>query len=371
MKTKLTAVLLALALISVAAVPAAAQAGYAKVKGKVTDQKGQPMVDVAVDFVAASNGQKIHLKTDKRGEFYSIGVSPGIYKVTFSKDGKQFWIADNFNVSLQKDDSMNTLDLDLAKEYAAAQKGHGLTDAQKKEMEAVEKENKKIGGLNEMLAQARAAQDAGNLDQAVSLMTQATQIDPTKDLLWGRLAEIQLISAKKDTDPASRTQKYTDAAANYKKAIELASTSTAANSKTMLGPYNNNLGEALAKTGKTEDAVAAYNNAAQVDPANAGMYYFNLGATMTNANKPDEAIAAYDKAIAADPAKADAYYLKGIALLGKATIKGDKMVPAPGTADSFNKYLELAPEGQYAETAKQMLASIGATVQTTYGKKKK
>jgi tetratricopeptide (TPR) repeat protein len=179
------------------------------------------------------------------------------------------------------------------------------------------------------------------------------------------------MSAKKDTDPASRTQKYTEAATNYRKAIELASASTSPNSKAMLGPYNNNLGEALAKTGKTDDAVAAYNNAAQVDPAHAGMYYFNLGATMTNANKPDEAIAAYDKAITADPAKPESYYLKGIALLGKATVKGDKMVPAPGTADAFNKYLELAPEGPYADTAKQMLASIGATVQTTYGKKKK
>ena len=92
---------------------------------------------------------------------------------------------------------------------------------------------------------------------------------------------------------------------------------------------------------------------------------------MTNANKTDEAVKAYDKAIAADPTKAEAYYYKGIALLGKATVKGDKMIAPEGTAEAFNKYLELKPDGPLAEPAKQMLATIGAKVQTSYGTRKK
>jgi hypothetical protein len=57
-------------------------------------------------------------------------------------------------------------------------------------------------------------------------------------------------------------------------------------------------------------------------------------------------------------------------MIGKATLQGDKMVAPAGTADAFNKYLELAPTGPYADVAKQMLASIGAPVQTRLGKKK-
>ena len=57
-------------------------------------------------------------------------------------------------------------------------------------------------------------------------------------------------------------------------------------------------------------------------------------------------------------------------MIGKATLKGDKMVAPEGTAEAFNKYLELQPNGPFAEPAKQMRASIGATVETTYGKKK-
>ncbi|HSB74897.1 MAG TPA: hypothetical protein VLC12_04560, partial [Terriglobales bacterium] len=80
----------------------------------------------------------------------------------------------------------------------------------------------------------------------------------------------------------------------------------------------------------------------------------------------------FDKAIAADPNKADAYYWKGVNLLGKATTdKEGKMTAPPGTAEAFNKYLELQPQGTYADAAKQMLASIGASVETSFGKGKK
>ena len=79
------------------------------------------------------------------------------------------------------------------------------------------------------------------------------------------------------------------------------------------------------------------------------MYYYNLGAVLTNTGKLDDAMQAFDKAIAADPNRADAYYQKGIILLGKAKIEGDKTVAPPGTAEAFNKYLELQPTGQYAE----------------------
>ena len=58
-------------------------------------------------------------------------------------------------------------------------------------------------------------------------------------------------------------------------------------------------------------------------------------------------------------------------LLAKATLgKDGKMVPAPGTAEALNKYLELAPEGKNAQNAKDLLASIGAPIQTSFGHQK-
>jgi tetratricopeptide (TPR) repeat protein len=97
-----------------------------------------------------------------------------------------------------------------------------------------------------------------------------------------------------------------------------------------------------------------------------------MGAVLTNHNRLDEAIMAFDKAIAADPSRAEAYYWKGANLLGKATLdKNNRMIAPPGTEEAFNKFLELQPTGDLAEAAKQMLASIGAEIQTQYKKTKK
>jgi hypothetical protein len=46
------------------------------------------------------------------------------------------------------------------------------------------------------------------------------------------------------------------------------------------------------------------------------------------------------------------------------------MGPPEGTAEAFNKYLELEPEGKFAEQSKAMLQALGETVQTSYGKPK-
>jgi tetratricopeptide (TPR) repeat protein len=145
----------------------------------------------------------------------------------------------------------------------------------------------------------------------------------------------------------------------------------------VLASFYNNLGKGYAQLGKTDDAVKAYNQAAQLDPAGAGMYYFNLGAILTNANVKNDsemrkaAVQAFEKAITADPTKADAYYWKGTNLIGAATLQGDKMVAPDGTAEAFQKYLELQPTGPHAEEAKAMLQGLGAPVETSYGTQKK
>src|SRR5262249_27138622 len=143
---------------------------------------------------------------------------------------------------------------------------------------------------------------------------------------------------------------------------------TEANSK--LAAYYNNLAEVYAKSGKIDDAVTNYNKAAQLDPARAGQYNFNIGAVLTNAGKVDDAIVAFNKVIAVDPTKADAYYWKGVNMIGKATLKGDKMVAPDGTAEAFTKYLDRPPTGNDPQPAKDMLASSGAAVETGLKKKK-
>jgi len=272
------------------------------------------------------------------------------------------------------------LDFDLKKEQASAAQGQGMTPEQAaKAKEAVakaENEKKTVGTLNEKLNAAKAASDAGDFETAIATLNEANQIDSTRDLIWFKLADAYRMSAPKQTDPAEKQKRYEMAATNYQKAIELRSATEAAqkdpDNNVKMAAYYNNLADAYSKSNKVDDAVANYNKATQLDPVHAATYLFNEGAVLTNAGKVDDAIVAFDKVIAADPTKALAYYWKGINLIGKETIGKDGKVVAPeGTAEAFHKYLELDPNGPFAQPAKDMLASIGAPIETGFENKKK
>jgi tetratricopeptide (TPR) repeat protein len=349
------------------------------VKGTAKDAQGNPVADGIVVWSNMDNGQKYSLKTNKKGEYFSLGVSPGKYLVTLYKNademkaGKELDHVKGFTVTLDE----NTLDLDVKKEMESAAKGQGLSPEQVKQMQEQQakaaKETNTVKSLNEKLNAAKTAADAGDFDTAIASLNEATQVDGTRDLLWFKLGDYYRLSAPKQTDPAEKQKRYASAIEDYQKAIDLKKAATNdkdPNAGKNLAAYYNNLAEAYAKANKVDDAVKTYQLAAAADPTNAGQYYFNTGAVLTNAGKVDDALAAFDKVIAADPSRADAYYWKGVNMIGKATLQSDKMVAPPGTAEAFQKYLELQPTGTYADAAKQMLTSIGSSVETTYGKKK-
>jgi tetratricopeptide (TPR) repeat protein len=344
------------------------------IKGVCRDSDGKPIVGAEVEWTGTESGHVYKLKTNNKGEYFSLGIVPGKYNVKLSKDGKELFHLNGIPVGLEE----LSQDIDLKKEQAAQAQGQGMTPEQAKaKADAAAKaatENKTVGSLNDKLNAAKAASDAGDYETAIATLNEANQIDATRDLIWFKLADAYRLSATKQTDPAEKKKRYEMASTNYQKAIDLRGASETAQkdpeNNLKMAAYYNNLAEVDAKSQKTDDSIANYNKASQLDPTHAATYLFNEGAVLTNAGKVDEAIVAFDKVIATDPTKADAYYWKGVNLIGKATLKGDKMVAPDGTAEAFQKYLELQPEGKLAQPAKDMLASIGASVETGYGKKK-
>jgi tetratricopeptide (TPR) repeat protein len=371
---------LSLVLVVVLAMGLAAPLAFAQttgsVKGVCKDLDGSPLVQAEVVWTSTDTGHKYDLKTNKKGEYFSLGISPGKYNVQLLKDGTEVFHINGITVALDE----VTQDIDLKKEQSTAAQGQGLTPEQAKaRSEAAAKvaaENKTVGTLNDKLKAARAAEEAKDYDTAISTLNEANQIDATRDPIWYELANAYLNSASKQTDPAEKQKRFEMAAADYQKAIDLRTGSELAqkdpdNNKKMAAYYNN-MAQAYSKSNKIDDAVADYTKAAQLDPAGAASYYFNVGAVYTNMGKADDAIGAFDKAIAADPTKAAAYYWKGINLIAKETIGKDGKTTAPeGTAEAFQKYLQLDPSGPFAQPAKDMLASIGAPVETGFGTKKK
>lgn len=362
-------------------VPAAMAQSSGTVQGTCKDSSGNPIADAIVVYVNLDNGQKYPLKTNKKGQYFSLGLSPGKYNVTLYKNaddqkaGKETDHANGFQVQIGDN---TPLDFDIKKEQENAAKGVGLSAEQLKQMQEQQEKQKKevntVKSLNDKLNEAKTDADAGNYDGAVAAMTEANQLDPNRDLIWFKLADYERMSATKQTDPAEKQKRLDSAVEDYNKAIDLKKATPDKDANTQaktLAAYYNNLAEAYAKENKVDDAVKTYALAAQTDPSASGQYLFNTGAVLTNAGRVDDAIVAFDKVIAADPNKADAYYWKGVNMIGKATLQGTKMVAPEGTAEAFQKYLELQPTGSYADAAKQMLASIGASVETSFGNKKK
>ncbi|HLO05442.1 MAG TPA: tetratricopeptide repeat protein [Terriglobales bacterium] len=376
MKQRLLMLMLVVAVAALCVPPVFAQA-TGTVKGVCKDMEGKPIAGANLEWVNTDNGRKYNLKTNKKGEYFSLGIEIGKYKVTLTQDGKQLDSVNNFPVGGEE----VTLDFDLKKSQVEAAQQKGITPEQLKQMQEQQakaaKETNTVKVLNEKLAVANQAMQTGDFETAVNTLNEATQMDPTRDLLWARLGDAHLSSAPKQTDAAEKAKRYTDAVSDYQKAIDLKKkvmeTSPKPDDAKYLAAYYNNLGQAEARTGQLEESVKAYDQAAALNPPGAAQYYYNQGAVLTNSGKVDEANTAFDKSIAADPTKAEAYYQKGVNLINKATTdpKTGKVIPAPGTAEALNKYLELQPTGQFAEGAKGMLQYIGSSIETSYGSSKK
>lgn len=353
------------------------------VKGECKDAQGNPVADAIVVYINQDNGQKYTLKTNKKGEYFSLGLTAGKYNVSLYKNAddvkanKPLDFVKGFPVSLDE----NTLNFDQKEQQEKQARGEGLTPEQVKAMQEAQakqqKETSTVKSLQGKLDAANQAITAKDYDTAIAALTEANQLDATRDVLWYRLGDAYRLSAVQQTDKAEKQKRYESAVDAYQKAIQLKQDAVqngkekdTAKANQQLAGFYINMADAYAKDQKIDDAVKSYEAAVKADPAQAGAAYFNIGAVYTNAGRVDDANAAFDKAIAADPTRAEAYYQKGVNLLGKATLKGDKTIAPPGTAEAFQKYLEIAPEGPNAQSAKDLLTSIGSSVETSYGKKK-
>jgi len=381
------ALLVAFALAHPSHLTAQAQA-TASVHGHVNNAIGQAVTQGDVKLTtdrssdAKSRKYQYSFPLDQNGDYKGSGVTPGNYLAVVVVGDKTVDFHDNVQLTAGEDKVVN---FDMTRqEYVSKmtpEERKTLEEYKKKNAEAM-KANAQIKNLNAELVQARADTKAGNYDAAITAMQSATTAKPDEPILWIALGDAQLGSANaaekaaKASGAAASTpdiqKKFADAAASYKKAVDLNAASKKPNPTTAAAAYNQ-LGQALSKGGDAAGASSAYDEAAKTDPTHAGMYYFNEAATFYNSDKLDEAGAAADKAIPADPNRADAYYIKGQSLIPKATVdpKTQKIVAPPGCVEAYQKYLELAPNGPHAADIEGILTGIGAKVKSSYRAGKK
>ncbi len=372
---KIAAVMATAALFFGWAAPAAAQfdSGF---HGQVLSIEGKPWPDLGIRFVG-EQGQKVETKTDKNGKFFVRNLRSGKYELSFLLPNQEPYVEVR-RVAAGEDQEL----LVNFKEVAAKQRTAADPEKVKKEEEEKQKfesMTKHFNTGNTILDQARqvrAELQKAPADQRDPLKQKLTELtgqavtefeaaqkaagekDTNMHLLWAKLGEAY--------DLASRNE---ESAKAYEQAIAL---------KPDAAGYYNNYGNVLARLGKIEDAQKAYVKSAELDPVNAASAWRNFGIVLYNANKMKEAVEPLKKATELDPKSAQTWYLLGAALVNTMGYKqvGDKMevIVQPGTAEAYEKAIELDPNGPYGAQAKQGLEALqqmAPGIQTKFTTKKK
>jgi tetratricopeptide (TPR) repeat protein len=378
---------------------ATALAQVATIEGTVTGTDGKPVIGAIVNIHRTDIKWDSHVKTDKKGHYIHSGVPLGMFELSVVVDGKEVDKVNNYKSTMG--DHPPT-DFDLRKSMAANSNKQALAQqaletgemtedlkkqltpeqkaALEKQMSASKEKNAKQKELNaafnEGLTALQAAPQqttpeakAQQYQTAVTALEKAGTLDPNQAAVWSNLGDAYIGLAGTKTGA-----EFDDAAAkgieDYNKSIAIKPDDPAT---------HNNLGIALAKAKKYPEAEVELRKAAELDPPTAYQRYYNLGALLSNIGQSEPASKAFKAAIDAapdNPKNAEAYYQYGISLVGQASVDKDgKYVTPPGTIESFQKYLVLAPNGPNAQAAKDTITQLGGSVQTTFtnpnAKKKK
>ena len=367
---------LALAAAGMVFVALSAFAQITTIEGDVKGADGKPVEKAVLKIIRTDIKGNYETKTNKKGHYLYMGLPMGKYNVECYVDIKKVDqvsgvatrpgdpIPVNFdlknsaeaaaarNAEMQKAVEAGQLTKDLERQLSPEQK-----QAMEKQIKEQGEKMKKNRELNDSFNAGMTAMQGKQYDVAIESFTKASQLDPTQQAVWSQLGEAYIQRANGKTG-AEFDDNINKALGAYQKSLELKPDDAAS---------HNNYALALAKAKKFPEMQAELKKAAELDPANGGKYYYNLGAILVNSGQNDAAGEAFKKAIELTPTYADAYYQYGVTLVGKAQIAADgKVTPVPGTVEAFQKYLELQPNGPYSQSAKEMLTTMNASVQTKF-----
>lgn len=370
--------------------PAAAAAATGKVHGHVTNPTGQPQGSGSVSLSTdGGNTLKFTFPVDANGD-YSGEAAPGtysaIYRAADTPAGKMVDELPNVKVAAGED---VVADIDMSRQAYIDK----MPEEQKKQLEELKKANADAMKANVLITHLNTdlkavAQDKKDIDTAPataqqqlgasaaradvdaktaeirtakyadieSMMSKDTQAKPDEALLWANLGYAQ-----------GGEKKYDDAITSYKKAVDLETASKKPRME-VIGVAQAGLGEVYARTGKVPEANAAYDAAAKADPTRAPLHLRNEAVIFFQEHNTTAQVAAADEAIKINPNDAILYYIKGQGLVQNATIdpKTQRIVLPDDCTAAYQKYLDLAPTGPYAQEVAGILSQAGQKVSSSF-----
>jgi len=310
MRSALVTVGLLVGLALLAPSPARAQATTGGIRGKVIDETGQPVANCVVTIESLRVSRKVNVKTNKKGEYGMIGLVPGPYRITASKDGYRPQYVD-FNALIG--DSAPAPDIQIVSLEAIAR----ATGPSEEDL------RQKFGHAVDLLR-------SGQYAEAETIFLELTQLQPRVPEFHQNLAFAY-----------AHEKKWPEAEASYRKALEL-KPGDAVLITGLAGVYED--------AGELDKAGALLDEAIGQDPSSASLQY-ERGLLLVKEQKVDEAAEAFQKALAADPSLTDAHYYLGTLLVNQGKV--------PEAIEHLETFLATSPaDTPYAETAKKLLAAL-------------
>jgi tetratricopeptide (TPR) repeat protein len=290
--------------------------GTGTARGKVLDDKGQP-IEAAAVLLEFQGGvtRKQTTKTNKKGEYTQVGLPPGIYRITATKDGYQGGYID---VRIAIGDATYLPDLKLPS--AAAGAAAAGVDTEKLNAE-----------LRQLVKDAQALAAEKKYDEAIAaFQTVLTKNVASPEEVHFRIGQLQ--AEKKD---------WTAAEASFLKALEI---------KPGHAGVTLELANVYQATGQKEKAAELMAKAQGAGAGDANIQY-STGVLHINAGRQEEAAAAFKKAIAIDPNHAESYYHLGTIALNQNN--------TPEAIANLEKYLSLNPSNaQNVATAQALIKAL-------------
>lgn len=309
-----------------------ASAGFAQmriIRGKVVDESGKPIQDVQIEIQRTDIKGTYKTKTDKKGEYFHGGLPMGVFNVIARKEG-------------YRPDAIQGVRPRAGEELEAnfkLQPGSGklVLGASKEEQEKLKKEAEAAEQQKKMIGEVKTLFDAGlelsrkeQYPEAIEQFKKALEKDPNQAFVWANLG-----------DTYAKNKQLNEAIDAFRKAIELKPDEAA---------FHQNLGLLYARAQKPKEAEEEFKKAEAINPTTAAQNYFNLGAVLANSGKTEEAVKAFENAVRVDPNYAEAYFQLGTAQLGANKIDD--------AIKNMKKYLEIGKNPQNLQTAKEVLAYL-------------
>jgi predicted Zn-dependent protease len=277
-----------LLLFTLAATGALAQTrGEGRISGKVTDDQGQPLENVAIKAMMTGQPQPVQTKSNKKGEWSINNIAGGEWSLEFTKEG---FDPQTGKITVDENGRMGDITVKLAKHVdpgpdlnAKAQEGMTLLTAQKfaearKIFEDLLAKFPDVHQLNAYIAQTYAGEN--NIPKAVEYMKIASEKDPTNDEMRLVLADLMMESGDKP------------AALDMMKKIDITKV------KNPLPFINASI--SLINEKKTDEALEMLNKIATQFPTQVEVYYYR-GRAYVAANKYPEAKADLEKFVSMAP----------------------------------------------------------------------